>query len=417
MNPATRWYSKKLMLYKAHKAQIEVLKCNKRGIVVCAGRRFGKTKLGLFKLLLMIANHKPSSNQQYFLVAMPTLYQARQVWWDMLVKELAKHPAYERVLRNEWRIVMRGNTPDIILRGINDRDGDGVRGSEFAGVIVDEIADCSPTAWSEAIYPALKGDYLIIGTPKGKANHFHTLHQQAMSQPDMAYFHFVTADNPFYAKHLIDRARELLSPRSFRQEFEASWEAYEGMCFTSYDPDIHFIAPTDKPVVTYYLGIDWGDRNPALSVLALHNDYSWSVVDCWHSGGQVTPTNEFYKVIATYCQRWQVTRVFAPDDRPASILEARRYGFANSCQAMTDTVAVKRSKPGLAESVEIVNNLFHQNKLMVHNYLNVLNDQLLSYRYGPDGKPIKVNDHIINSIQYTVAPYEYAKHYVKSITA
>ena len=394
---------------KPHKSQSTVLKSEERGLVVCAGRRFGKSKLGKYKLLQMIQEHEIVPNTQYFLVAMPTLYQARLVWWDDLVSTLSKHPFFSHVRKSEYRIVMKPGIPDVILRGVNDHDGDGVRGLEFAGVIIDEFADCSPKAWTESIFPAIKGKFLIIGTPKGQANHFFDVFHSAEDNPEWKSFHFITADNKYYPKNLLDAARLTLSPRAFKQEFEASWESYEGMCFAEYSPATHNVYYDPSLTLETYIGVDWGDRNPAISVCVLRNDYTWFIKDSWTSNGRTTTLATLLRKIEEIVRTHEASRVFMPDDRPGATLEARDFGRERKCDALANAVSVKRNQPGVKESIEIINNLFYKGDLLVNKTQKLLTKQILSYRFDEAGKPIKKDDHIINSFQYVIAPYEYQR--------
>lgn len=205
-----------------HPKQLEVFKAKERFKVVAAGRRFGKTRLAAWKLLIW-ALQNTKSDAWVFYVA-PTFQQAKDVVWSML-KELGKDvitAAHENTgvltLMNGCRIGLKGSDRPDTLRGV-----------ALAGCVIDEYADMKPFVFEQIIRPALgdiKGPCLFIGTPKGR-NHFYDLYQYAEKETDSEWisFHFTSYDNPFLDPKEIDNAKKTMSSFAFRQEFLASFEA------------------------------------------------------------------------------------------------------------------------------------------------------------------------------------------------
>ena len=68
---------------KLHPAQMQILNSRKRFKVVAAGRRFGKSRLAAWLLLIMALQ---STEKDVFYIA-PTFQQAKDILWGML-KEL-----------------------------------------------------------------------------------------------------------------------------------------------------------------------------------------------------------------------------------------------------------------------------------------------------------------------------------------
>src|SRR5574343_87347 len=205
-----------------HPKQLEVFKATERFKVVAAGRRFGKTRLAAWKLLIW-ALQNTKSDAWVFYVA-PTFQQAKDVVWSLL-KELGKEviiAAHENTgvltLVNGCRIGLKGSDRPDTLRGV-----------ALAGCVIDEYADMRPFVFEKIIRPALgdvKGPCLFIGTPKGR-NHFWDLYQYAEKGTDQEWvsFHFTSYDNPFLDPKEIDNAKKTMSSFAFRQEFLASFEA------------------------------------------------------------------------------------------------------------------------------------------------------------------------------------------------
>ena len=207
-----------------HPAQLEIFKSNKRFKIVAAGRRFGKSYLSAWLLLL---NAIQSESKDVFYIA-PTFQQAKDIMWSML-KDLGKDlilQAYENTavltLINGRKIYLKGSDRPETLRGVG-----------LSYVVLDEYASMKPVVWEQIIRPTLadvQGRGLFIGTPAGK-NHFFDLYNDALEDEDWDRFQFTSIDNPFLPKEEIGAARKSMSSMSFRQEFEASFETFSGGIF------------------------------------------------------------------------------------------------------------------------------------------------------------------------------------------
>lgn len=205
---------------KLHEKQLEVFNSPARFKVCAAGRRFGKTRLAAWILLIAALQ---SESKNVFYVA-PTFQQAKDIVWDIL-KDLG-HEVITAAHENTGVLTLV-NGRKIFLKG-SDRP-DTMRGMGLAYVVVDEYADMKSFVWEQILRPALadvKGGALFIGTPKGR-NHFWEMYNEVMEKqtPDWAAFHFTSFDNPFLDKAEIEAARSTMSSFAFRQEFLSSFEA------------------------------------------------------------------------------------------------------------------------------------------------------------------------------------------------
>lgn len=203
-----------------HAKQLEIFNAPQRFKVVAAGRRFGKSRLAAWILLIKALQ---STSKDVFYVA-PTFQQSKDVIWGML-KELG-HDVIVAAHENTGVLTLV-NGRKIYLKG-SDRP-DTLRGVGLAYCVIDEYASIKVQVWEQIIRPALadvKGGALFIGTPAGR-NHFWDLYKYAEEEddPEWAAFHFTSYDNPFLDPNEIEAAKKTLSTHSFRQEFMSSFEA------------------------------------------------------------------------------------------------------------------------------------------------------------------------------------------------
>ena len=207
-----------------HPAQLKIFHSDKRFKIVAAGRRFGKSYLSAWLLLIKAIQ---SESKDVFYVA-PTFQQAKDIMWAML-KDLGRDliaQAHENTavltLINGRKIYLKGSDRPETLRGVG-----------LSYVVLDEYASMKPVVWEQIIRPTLadvKGEAFFIGTPAGK-NHFFDLYKDAIDDDDWEAFQFNSTDNPYLPPEEIEASRKTMSSMSFRQEFEASFETGSGGIF------------------------------------------------------------------------------------------------------------------------------------------------------------------------------------------
>ena len=210
-----------------HDAQMKIFKSDKRFKVASCGRRFGKSYLAAWVLIIKALQ---SEDKDVFYVA-PTFQQAKDILWSIL-KDVGQN-VIKSTHENTATITLV-NDRKIYLKG-SDRP-DTLRGVGLAYVVMDEYASMKPEVWEMILRPTLadvKGGALFIGTPAGK-NHFHKLWLEAQlpeNEKDWESYQFVSTDNPFLDPDEIEAARKSMSTQAFRQEFEATFESFSGGVF------------------------------------------------------------------------------------------------------------------------------------------------------------------------------------------
>ena len=208
-----------------HDAQMEIFKSKARFKVVSAGRRFGKSRLAAWVLLI---NALQSKSKDVFYVG-PTFQQSKDIMWGML-KELGQDVI--KAAHENTAVLTLINDRKIYLKG-SDRP-DTLRGVGLSYVVLDEYASMKPEVWEMILRPTLadvKGGAMFIGTPAGK-NHFYKLYMEASeAEDDWEAFQYQSTDNPLLDPKEITAAKSTMSTQAFRQEFEATFETFSGGIF------------------------------------------------------------------------------------------------------------------------------------------------------------------------------------------
>ena len=266
-------------------AQGEVFNSESRFRVLVAGRRFGKSYLSCIELLKAAINRP---GETYFYCA-PTYRMAKDIAW----KEI------KRLIPNEW--IKNKNESDLKIELINDstielkgtENAMALRGRSLAGVVLDEAAFMDSEVWFEVIRPALadkQGWTLFISTPDGTASWFYDLwcYVPEDETGDWKRSRFTTIEGGNVPADEVQAARAQLDERTFRQEFEASFENLSGLVAVSFGDENISPKSKDITIAPILLGVDF-NVDPMSGICAVKDGQNLYVYDeIMLSGGATT---------------------------------------------------------------------------------------------------------------------------------
>lgn len=321
-----------------HLGQKEVHTSPARFKILSAGRRWGKTRLGVNECIDVAGR-----GGRAWWVA-PS-YKMSDVGWRPLRQMAAKIGANINLVDRRITFASGG---EVSVRSADNPDS--LRGESLNLVIMDECAFMKSEAWSEALRPALAdrlGRAIFISTPKGR-NWFWRLWQMGQQgDPEWESWQFPTSTNPYIAPSEIEAARVTLPERIFRQEFLAEFLEGEGSVFRNILPNL--VAAKDKP--EYHTGhhkvagVDWGK----------HDDFTTISVYCVTCNREIDH-DRFNRIdysfqrerLWTMCNRWGLQSVVAESNSMGepNIDQLRREGM--NIQGFNTTA---QSKPQIIESL------------------------------------------------------------------
>ena len=269
--------------------QKEVKRDKHRFRAVCAGRRSGKSILGCDDLTQGAAE-VPGSVNWYI---GPTYGAAKDIAWEIFksnVEPFREYGLIEKTVESDLLIKWQNGS---VIQGKGADKPDSLRGVKLNRLVIDEYAIMKKEIWEEVLQPATsdtKAPVLILSTPKGY-NHFHDVINMATKNPaDWSAKYIKTSEAGTISPEEIERARRDMDPRVFRQEYEASFEAFGGQVFTDFDRVKHVAKEPIKfnPAMEYCLGIDFGWSAPT-AVLFINIDVNENVFIWKEYGRRETP--------------------------------------------------------------------------------------------------------------------------------
>ena len=276
-----------IKLYKPHKEQRPVHEaCNDKDtffITVNAGRQSGKTALSQQQALYWALN---KGNMLIYWVS-PTASQATKVYKQLLtiIVETPVVKSYKGSMGDTEILFQNGS----IIKFRSAAQEDSLRGETIDYLILDEAAFIKESVFQEILLPMLNvrgKKVLSVSTPKGK-NWFYYQYQRGYSGEEThKSFKFVSADNPYSNKAIIQIARDNLPDVLFRQEYLG--EFVDSAAIFENVNELACLSLLGGPVSgqQYWVGVD----------IALKDDYT--VVNVINQDGDVVYYERYNQISA-----------------------------------------------------------------------------------------------------------------------
>ena len=243
--------------------------------VVVAGRRWGKSWLSMHEM----AKYARFPNSKIFYVA-PTYKMCRQILWDDIKEKFIRARWAKKINESNLEITLVNNSRIYLRSGDNP---DNLRGVSMDYLVMDEAAMIDQKMWTEVCRPALsdrQGGAMFITTPQGKGSWIYDLWQGAHGQENYSAFQYTTIQGGNVEEEEIEAARNELDEKSFRQEYEASFETYAGAIYYNWDSSVH-IKKQDvefKKNEILHVGLDF-NVTPICAMICRVNGNEISVID------------------------------------------------------------------------------------------------------------------------------------------
>jgi Terminase large subunit, T4likevirus-type, N-terminal len=258
--------------HSLRKPHASVFRCEKRFVVVVAGRRWGKTQLALWRLV----THAFSGGSRLCYYLAPNCRQAKRVAWGAL-QQLIPIAARRRTSHQELLIELP-NSSVIQLLGTDHPDS--LRGVGLDFVVLDEFGNMDAETWPTVVRPMLpdrRGHALFIGTPQSY-NHFYALYMAAKSRENWATYHFRTDEGGYVPPDELAMLRAEMDHKRYAQEFEASFGNLDTRVYYAFDRDLNVTDLPLLPNAPLLIGMDF-NINPMTAVIAQRAADQCHVID------------------------------------------------------------------------------------------------------------------------------------------
>jgi hypothetical protein len=179
--------------------------------------------------------------------------------WDQLKKRMSDVNWIQKVNETDLSLLLK-NGSKISLRGADNFDS--LRGVSLDFIVFDEFAYIDEKAWTEVLRPTLsdrQGKAMFITTPQGSTNWAFDLYQKGKDTTELSWesFQFTTVQGGFVTEEEVEQARRDLDPRTFRQEYEATFEQYANAIYYAFDRAKHVRQFNEQTPGVIYVGLDF----------------------------------------------------------------------------------------------------------------------------------------------------------------
>ena len=270
------------VLLKVHSGQWSPFNSKARFRCVVAGRRWGKTHWTCIELIRAAT---VKEKQKIWYVA-PTYSMAKQIAWEKL-KEIiprswvARNPLGGLAINETALSIRLVNGSTISLKGADRPDT--LRGVGVHFLVLDEFQDMKKEVWT-VLRPTLTdtlGRCIFIGTPKSY-NHLYEMYQRGQKNaagkrnPQWESWQFKTSHSPFIALSELEEAKQDLDPKTYRQEYEASFESMSGRVYYDFDRTKNVMPCPFDPSLPIMIGQDFNVDPMSTVILQRHGEQLWA---------------------------------------------------------------------------------------------------------------------------------------------
>jgi len=295
----------------------------------------------------------------------------------------------------------------IYVVGANDERAEGkIRGSTFAGALVDEISIIPESFFRMLLSRLSISGAKLFGTTNPDSP-FHWLKESIIDNKeivDKKIFKFTLEDNPSLTKEFKDAIRKEYTGLWYKRFIEGSWVLAEGAIYDFFDEKIHVVREAPTYAKYWILGVDYGTTNAFSGVLIGFNDdhhptlwvekeYYW---DSKQMGYQKTDSEYVFDLKKIF-DGYPIRSIYLDPAAASFEVELRRH-----------KMPVKQAKNDVIDGIRFVANLFTNGDLVVKQNCLHLIKEIESYvwdsRSGKDGvdRPIKIRDHAVDAMRYAL---------------
>ena len=381
--------------------QKEVIDCIKNDnpkILICSGaKRAGKTWILIYAFIAHIAKYE---NKGYsFILGGTNQASIRR----NVLNDLEDILGYELKLTKDNHFKLFGNKV-YVFDGANADSYKKMRGFTSYGAFLNEATTLHDSFVKEAI-SRCSGEGSRIYMDTNPENPTHTVKTdyvdkdgQLLSngQLNIKAFNFTLYDNTFLNKEYVESI-EASTPSGmfYDRDILGVWVASEGVVYTDFNKDKHYIKEADIKNVQfkkYFAGVDFGwEHFGSMVVIGLGLDdkyyllkeyaYQHKDIECWVNIAK--DIIKEYGNINFYCD-------YA---RPDYINKLRVNG-----------IRALNGRKEVIEGISTIATLFKTNKLLVlEDNVNLFKKEIYNYVWakGKD-EPIKQNDDVLDSLRYAI---------------
>lgn len=386
------------------------------------GRQTGKSQLIAY-LASRWALLYPGST---IFILTPTSLQGRAIYAHSGVIEGIIPPEYLKDYNKTDARWTLDNGSAIRLFGVENAQA--LRGLTADLVLIDEAKDVAREVIDAVVMPILlvrAGTLVISGTPPGQLSgqgaYYWELVNTAETSPDWRSFRATSYDNPYTPPGAVEAERKLHEARGtmdvFKREYLAEYcPDSQSSIFPMLDKDRH-VRPYEALKAQIYKNLGhWRlyvtcDPGSTFAILIVAmNEYSKQVIVLDEVYSKSQEQNSVSLIVPRVLAK---LKEFAPqrflDDPPVWVVDEAETWFRNELLDRFDISSWRSEKAHnkKTEGLALTKDLLNHEKFVMSDRCTGLLQEMQGYILGPNGLPVKRDDHAIDAFRYFLGASRY----------
>ena len=243
-----------------------------------------------------------------------------------------------------------------LIAAVDERSEQRIRGSSFAGAYIDEATLIPESFWTMLLSRlSIPGAKLFATTnPDTPFHYIKKNYLDRVDKLDMKIFNFYLDDNPSLTDEFKTSLKQEYRGLWYRRYILGQWILAEGTIYDFFDEEIHTILYPPGRGQSYYIGIDYGTKNPCAFVLVAHNPNHYPNMwvekeyyyDSTKSNRQKTDT-EYAEDLIKFTEGYPIDGIYVDPSAASFKLECQRQGIRNIYDAENEVLDGIRFVAGL----------------------------------------------------------------------
>ncbi len=325
-------------------------------------------------------------------------------------------------------------TNDYYLYGANHKSSkDTLTGLTAAGSFADQVALFPENFVSTMIDRCSIEDsrHWWNCNPQGPKHHLKVEYIDKAEEKRVFRLNFQLDDNLTLSEQIKDRYRRIHSGMWYQRNILGEWTRAEGVVYDSFNDDN---VVSDLPdMKKFWIGVDYGTTNPTVFlIIGLGKDNKFYITDeYYYKGGDESNRAKTDKEYAEDFEDF-LKKLSEKHDRPDFYLQPSYIWIDPSAASFIQQLwrervtcpsfkAVKEANNDVLDGIRKISTLIGENKLLVAENCENTIDEFHSYSWDPkaqekgEDKPMKQNDHAMDSCRYAFNGISRTKYYKQVI--
>lgn len=289
----------------------------------------------------------------------------------------------------------------------DDRAEAKIRGSEFAGALIDE-GSLIPESFFKMLLSRLSvpGAQLFCSTNPDSP--YHWLKRDFIDRQadlDLKVFSFSIHDNPSLGEKYIKDLSAEYRGLWYKRYIEGKWVMAEGAVYDFFDSAIHVIDLPPAPATYYILGVDYGTTNPCVFTLIAHNagvyPNTWLEKEYYYDSRETLRQKSDYEYaqdLMQFIEGYNVKQIYIDPSAASFRQELLRNGVTNVAEANNDVI------PGIRFMGMLIANGTYKICANCVQSIKEFSNYLWDAKASEKGLdiPIKKSDHSLDAQRYAL---------------